>query len=308
METDESLPRRTGAELISPPIPLQQFLKICPRVFKAVDTVGTTTNKCGFHVSISFKGAKFEPNLLKLMAFIDEKTIYKVFNKAARHKYGGPIKELILEERKKLSEGRLLIDVSMDLKQVTGMEEALNQTLANKLTKQHGINPGKLQQGYIEFRYMGGAGYHAKWNKIKEIIGMYVAALQIAMDPEYKKQEYQKKIKNLVKVEVVDQQELIDDTKLWIPKIERLLKLSNIEIDRILRNRYEIFFVLKGNREDLEEKLHQAEWYKDANRLGIYYLPTTNEYRRVSTNKTLVVPITVSYVKSFLENVDNKYV
>jgi len=237
LEIDISLPEKTGAELISPPLPLQEFLKICPEVFKAIEMVGKTTDKCGFHVGISTKNiSKIDP--LKLALFMDEDLVWKAFRKEARSKYGSSIKDLIND----LIGDKDIVDIYR--KQI---EKALKDTVTTSLrgfTKAYGINAGKLQNGYVEFRYMGGKDYHKKWKEIRNIIGMYIFTLKIAIDQNYKKEEYKEKLVELFKDEVEKQKKLKKDTRKWIPSIEKFLKTFNLKIKNVKRSKHFVYVEL----------------------------------------------------------------
>ena len=83
VETDESLSGGNGIEVISPPMPLEKFLKICPEIFDFIDTYGYTDNDCGFHINISLKNvSRLEKTLdvLKLILFFEEDMVYKYFD------------------------------------------------------------------------------------------------------------------------------------------------------------------------------------------------------------------------------------
>jgi hypothetical protein len=257
LEYEDSLRGERGAELISPPLPLQKFLKIYPQVFETIDKVGKTTDACGFHVGISTrKISKINP--LKLIFFIDENLVYSVFNKEARSIYGGPVKEIIIDA---------LREKSINIKDITKLETALEASLQSELsitlTKDYGINPGKLQSGYVEFRYMGGKDYHKKWDKIRDIIGMYIFILKMACDKDYKKEEYKEKVSELLKGEVEKQKVLIEDTKPWVKPIKEFLKYYNLKTIQIRRSSSFIYVHLSGLQEDMNKITDYVEYKID---------------------------------------------
>jgi len=158
-----------GGELVSPALPLQKFLKICPEIFKVIGEVGNTTEKCGLHIGISLKGTRFKKlNPLKLAFSIDEDFVYRAFKSEVRAKWTNPIKDHmqdILAEFKKTQDTEVKPQTLQQIE--TAIIAFLQEKLLNQLTKSTGINLGKMTSGgYIEFRYMGGAKYHKQCNSI----------------------------------------------------------------------------------------------------------------------------------------------
>lgn len=281
LEIDKSLPRDRGAELISPALSLQTFLQICPNIFRAISKVGTTTNQCGFHVSISLK-YMFGVNPLKLALFVDEDLVYSLFNKEARSKYGGPVKDLLADILKRLS--NIPGDITSEVEKV--LEAKLQISLFHFLTKKYGINPGKLQKGYIEFRYMGGASYHKKWEAIKNIIGMYIAILKIANDKYYRREEYESKVLELIKDEIKAEKILIEDTKPWVKDIEAFLKNFNLELKKIQRSQEFIHVHVRGSREDIHKASEILQTSSSTNVLKI--AASNSELKKVLESKKYV--------------------
>lgn len=237
-----------GAELVSPPLPLREFLKKCPNIFKAIDRVGKTTNACGFHVNVSIQGKASDIDLVKLVLFIDEPLIYSMFKKRATSKYARPAKELI---QYILSEDITLTPQNMDgIVDINSINTELRSSLETLLSKDFGINPGKLKQGYIEFRYMGGANYHKKWYRIQHVIGSYIFALKLAANSNYRKDEYKEKLSSLLNQEVERQRTLIQETKPWVAAVKPFLKYFKLDLSKIQRYPNAIYIYITGDRKD----------------------------------------------------------
>lgn len=220
MEQDTSISDEMfGAELISPPLPLPEFLKICPQIFDAIDKTGKVDESCGFHVGLSLTSGMSKVNPLKLGLFIDEDLIYKLFKKEVRSPT--PMKEHFKEV---LTERIYKYEVLENTDAFKTFESSLNSALISQELKSRNINFNKLNNGYIEFRYTGGKDYQKKWNKIRQLIGMYVFILKVSCDSNYKKEEYHKKIMELFKKEIQLQREVIADAKIWIKTINKILK------------------------------------------------------------------------------------
>lgn len=252
-----------GAELVSPAMPLRKFLKICPEVFKVIGQVGNTTDQCGLHIGISLKGAKFKKlNPLKLAFSIDEDFVYKAFKSEARAKWTNPIKEHMQDI---LGDFKRTQDTEIKPKTFQQIETAiithLKKKLLSQLTKSTGINLGKITSGgYIEFRYMGGAGYHKKWNEVKDVIGAYISAIKQALDPDYEKESYETKLKALVEVEAKEQFKLIQEVRSeWSKPITDFLKFFHLKAKRILRFSFGNMKVeVEGSDADFEKSADAA--------------------------------------------------
>lgn len=247
LERDKSLGKETGAELVSPPIPLQKFLKICPKVFKVIDAYGHTTHQCGFHVNLSVPHPE-KINSLKLVLLTDEARVYKIFSHESRMEFGGTVKYMIqtlLRENMKIT--------AEDLKkgQVRKpLEEALEANLRTYLQKHYGINPGKLEHGYVEFRYIGGKDYHKKWTQIKKLIGMYVFVLRAAADKSFKDEEYRQKLSDVINQEYEHQLTLIGDTRTWLRKFKPFLKTFGLKLEKVERSMNNVYVYLKKTPSD----------------------------------------------------------
>lgn len=185
----------TGCEVVSPIIPLPEFLDLCPKLFKMIDELGgVVDDSCGLHISMSIKGINNlgdKLDVLKLSLFTDEGYIYKYFDSRRFNDYAESAHSITFkhmtgstEEKKKFV--RKLVDI-------------------NRLKKEYGkshydaINIEHLQtkNEYIEFRYMGGANYHKKWDRIKLIVAQHAYAMSLACDPDFKNKEYQLKLTRL---------------------------------------------------------------------------------------------------------------
>lgn len=171
LEDECSLPSRRGAELVSPPLPVDEFKRVCPIVLNVINEIGRTTNRCGLHINISADKSCISP--LKLIDSIDENEIWKYFNKRVRSKFGGSVRKLLSD-----------VIENTYIYPNTNLETELEDTLLTTVSKRYGVNVSKMAYGYIEFRYIGGKDYHKKWDKISEIIDLYLNAIENAKSKE----------------------------------------------------------------------------------------------------------------------------
>jgi hypothetical protein len=82
-EYDTSIAEDGGIEIISPPIPIVQWVDLCPKVLKWIDRVGETTENTGFHIHFGLKGVTDLSGILdpmKLILFVDEGYVWKHFD------------------------------------------------------------------------------------------------------------------------------------------------------------------------------------------------------------------------------------
>jgi len=194
IEPDSSL-GSSGIEVKSPVVPLKEFIEIMPNVFDWIKKHGRTTESCGFHVNMSIKGInnlKSNLDLYKLIVFLDEEYIYKFFSSRKNNDYAESLKQKILK-------GGIGVNIDRkDIKKIVDNEKIkkfINFNHHDSITFE-GLN--SEHPDWIEFRYLGGSNYHKKWSNIKPIVARYAYYLNIAVNPNYKKKEYIKKLLRLL--------------------------------------------------------------------------------------------------------------
>lgn len=227
-----------AAEIVSPPMSLQDFLKFCPKIFDLINDIGFTDDECGLHIGMSLPGRMNKVDITKLILFTDENYIWKKFSGREVNNYVIHMQETIREEmwKNRISLGtqsarvdkisklkKMIKESDMDLDYVTSHYQGIN---AEHLTSS---NP------YIEFRYMGGSNYHNKWNDVKNVIAQYAFNLKLSCDPNFKKKEYIAKCTRILnKLEawaVMNEIELVknnpekyDNSKQYLRNLERKLQ------------------------------------------------------------------------------------
>lgn len=190
MEEDSSLPKG-GIEVISPPIKLPEFVKLLPKIFKWIDKVGSTTDRCGLHVHISHKDhqgdLESKINLIKLILLNDEEYVYQSMPTRKDNHYAQSMKVATN------SSGNVILS-----------KEALIELLGKKklndrISRHHfaGINISGIGDGHIEFRFMGGSNYHKKESEVKKIIANFAHNFSAALDDEYMNKEFLTKLVRL---------------------------------------------------------------------------------------------------------------
>lgn len=166
-----------GVELVTPVLSLKKFLEVVPKILKCIDEYGRTDKSCGLHFSISLnndKNLNKVIDLIKLVTFIDEKYIYKLFHTRKGNDYAKSAHEDLIYN----------IEIHKKLKLDTGHWQAVNTEHLRRKNK------------YIEFRYLGGPNYQKKWKDIKKITAMYIQALRLACNNR-NKAEYKNRIESI---------------------------------------------------------------------------------------------------------------
>lgn len=176
-----------GIEVVSPPMPMPEFIEKAEEFIDFIQYFGSTDSSTGLHVHMSIEGRDLDKDLdaVKLFLFHDEDYVYKFF-----------------KERKGNS---MAMSIKSKLEQVDYNFEDLYKILkVNKLekdletSKYFGINMSAIDENHIEFRYLGGTDYETKWNEIKSVIGKNAYDLKLAVDPDFKRQEYIKKLNRMI--------------------------------------------------------------------------------------------------------------
>ncbi len=171
-----------GAEVISPPTPLEAALEDLRSVFQMMYDYDIQTNSStGLHINLSLPNLdKLDP--VKLVLFMGEEYALKLFGRLQNH-YTQPQLDGIfsaIRGRGKLpSSGNAMIDIA-----VTGL----------KNSKYYSVNLSKLRNGYLEFRVAGGENYHLREHAVVATVMRFVSALELACNPAEERNEYIKKL------------------------------------------------------------------------------------------------------------------
>lgn len=192
IENDSSLPDG-GVEIISPAIPLQEFIPILDKMLEFVRKYGYTNESCGLHVNMSYKNKSFRDlDKLKLMVFMDEGWVYKHFDKRENNRYArsvlnDAVNNLFVHGKVEPDEK---INMVFDKFKTTVKELPSEKYLG--INFKHAFKEDGTNR--IEFRYLGGPDYHKKYSQIVTAMGRYSAYMTIAFDENMRKKEYIRKL------------------------------------------------------------------------------------------------------------------
>lgn len=209
-----------GFEIVSPVLAAGDALPALSTVLSFIDQAELQTNSStGLHVNISLKGMEMlDP--LKLVLFMGDKHVLKKFEREANTYTRSQLQAVIDGITDRGFIPRSAEDI-IDLAQ-----RALKET-----GKYYSVNLKFPAPKYLEFRAAGGEGYHRKFDDLKELVGRWLSALEIACDPNLERQEYLKKVIKLLELIPMSQEKKQnkDLTYLEILKKEQLLMYQQLE-------------------------------------------------------------------------------
>lgn len=164
-------------ELVTGPLPFVEAKLIMAKTLKWIRENGKTNERCSIHINIAFDGKKLGPitNMSKLdigkfVLNFDENKVYEAFPNRKDSVYAKSIKFIVpLSGMTQPSPEKNLWKNYMFVKE-----------------KYYGINFEKLQKGYIEFRYLGGADYEKKYSTILSMTEHFITSLyETLVNPQY---------------------------------------------------------------------------------------------------------------------------
>jgi len=149
-------------ELITGPMPYVDSKIILLKVLSILKDYGNTNEKCSLHINISFdEDFKDIRNLnpLKIILNVDEDKIYDLFPNRKDNFYAISVKNMIPFK---------------DFDFIGSAADIIENNIELPDTKYRGININKIRKGRLEFRYIGGNGYHLETKKILELLDYFI--------------------------------------------------------------------------------------------------------------------------------------
>lgn len=175
-----------GLEIVSPPLLLDRAFEQLAKVLTWCDRNEIKTNETtGLHINISLPDMKaLDP--LKLVLFMGDKHVLQKFNRLA-NSFTRSQQQNVIDSVQATGKPPKNADELMAL-----AREGLKHS-----TKWFSVNLGHLPT-YLEFRAIGGADYHKRLPEIKDTLGRWLTAIELAVDPDKERQLYLKKIAALM--------------------------------------------------------------------------------------------------------------
>lgn len=191
IEPDSSL-GEYGAEVSSAVYPLTESLAYMEQFFEFMQAEELETDEStGLHVSLSFiNNDEVEIDWVKLALLMGEEHTLKQFDRVG-NTFTEPQLEKIENRVKKA-------DLS-GLKDWAGFKELTKLAVETLKSKNRTFNIEEFyNQGRVEFRIMGNAGYEKRYEEIRYHILRFVMMMKIASDENLFKKEYMKKFGTLL--------------------------------------------------------------------------------------------------------------
>ncbi len=199
-----------GGELISPVMVLREGLAWVSKIFEMIETFRYedielyTSDLCGFHINLSHIRMGLDFDFAKLAILSGDEHYLQDFSRI-KNEYAAPLMKTVHDELVKAvspgavappTEALRLLNlrgwnpqrVMSDMTQMIPMDHHMSVDL----TRLASNNP------YIEVRIAGNAGYERRYDEIVKLAIRFAALIKIACDPNNHREEYLRKIYQLV--------------------------------------------------------------------------------------------------------------
>lgn len=162
------------AELITHPMPYNQARMVIAQVFNILQEIATTTERTGLHINLSFRNKEIQSiNPIKMVLLMDEDKVYRYFPDRKNNIYCKSVKDIIPFK-------------SYDFSNTSSSILSSSLNLSSERFKYYGVNFKCLQEGRLEFRYIGGENYHEKTNEVLDLLDYFTITANEALNRELK--------------------------------------------------------------------------------------------------------------------------
>ncbi len=174
-----------GAEVVTPPIPIEEAADTVTEFFDFANNNGLLTNEStGLHINVSVGDmSKLDP--LKFIVFLGETHALRVFRRLNNYNAKSHTDTLSLTLRNRVTS-------------IPNNPEALRGIVYDALAKEKytSVNLTKLKDGFMEVRIAGG-NYLEHDVKVQDFLKRITVALHVASNPSAQRSEYIKKLTKL---------------------------------------------------------------------------------------------------------------
>lgn len=153
------------------------------KTLKFIQINGYTTDRSSIHINLSFNGDDIyksidKVNKLKMILNVDEDLIYKYFPTRKESYYAKSVKKII------------------PFKQFNYSNDAVNILQSNLELpdddRYYGINFTVLQEGRLEFRYLGGESYEKKTSEILDLMDYFIVLSWNCINDQFNQDDIEK--------------------------------------------------------------------------------------------------------------------
>lgn len=183
-----------GAELVSPPMPIQQMLIQLTRVLNWAKGSGAMTNEStGLHVGVSLGTSTQNVDYVKLALFLGDQYVLQQFGRQTNTYTKSSARMVQSMAQRTTTDASQYTTMLDNMRQ--GLMRAASQSIMSKNSDRYvSIN---MREGYIEFRSMGG-DYLNNIDGIVNTVLRYIRAYAVAADPNAERKEYAKKLAKMI--------------------------------------------------------------------------------------------------------------
>lgn len=163
-------------EVATPPMPRKTAIAFMNDFFKWIELYGETNSSCGLHVNISFSDKKKQDKLSdwKIVLAYDDAEVLRTLRRK-RNIYCRSLRERIAPYVMKRAD---MADVDSVVNHIQNYVENYYRN------KYMAVNVSRLDDGYVEFRALGGKDYHKRGDYIRDEIERMLNALETAALPD----------------------------------------------------------------------------------------------------------------------------
>lgn len=224
--TDASLSERErsqnilGLEVISPVMSVKQGYETLSRMLDILNegilgSAVSTTYETGLHINIGIKDKEIDA--AKLLVLAGDDAILKSFGrtsnthassiyKQVKSKFISKFKSQPSREdiMKNISPGEMVKVANSTIRSINqNFKPDMNKVISiidsiKPVAKGFSINFSKMEQGYVEFRSLGGVKYHTREEEILRSVRNMIAVVYISTNEDAFKREYYKQVYKLI--------------------------------------------------------------------------------------------------------------
>lgn len=244
-----------GVEFVTPVVNFDEFTKITKKLFDYIEIRGfETSSTSGLHVGISYKDETKNKNInpLKVVVFAGDQFMRQTWPRIQTKLTNGEVSsdyvKSNIETIRKIIKKVVFYADNIEQLNSSNIDELFFEWLDSATTnvynnqpewrnKHFAVNVGRLKDGYVEFRVIGGQDYHKRYDEVISSVKKFTLILEQSSSEDTRKDYLKKlyKILNTALEDFEDYEHYYNDTnsdpiKITItnPKILKLLDRASL--------------------------------------------------------------------------------
>lgn len=179
-----------GAEIVTPPLHVEEGLYCLSRIFDFIKHYELKTNSStGIHINLSIPNMTEKIDTAKLVLLMNDEHVLKQFGRLGNSMTRSQMNTVRASITAAYENGKPPTKKS----EVGQLLQYIGDQLLNT-GKYSAVNFVKLRDDYLEFRAAGNADYHDKFEEIQRLVGRWLSAIERACDPDMDKDLYLKRL------------------------------------------------------------------------------------------------------------------